>query len=354
MSHTCNKCGHDVTATDITNTALIRCAKVIANHIDVNSTAEKLLEILCDFCDAEFSFVYERDFTTNKNELSYIHLSDKSTADFMTFKAVAFDDKNNFSKALTEKPYIFLKNSDASTVEYKVCEEHLSAGPNNNILAIPLKVHDKIVGIVGVSNLERHSEDFELSITISQFLSSVLSIRYTKELLNSHDRELSDVQDLNKSLLKSIETVANTNCEESVGKLLEVICDYFQADRAYCFELDHANKTLSNNFEKCVDIPVSCITNVEDAPYELASKWVNTLNHNDIFYKRVYDLDTSKEEYNFLLSEDIIDLALLPLIYDGQIIGAVGMDNPKRPGNNFDLLKSISTLITNNIKKNNK
>lgn len=351
MSHTCKKCGNDVTNSEITNDALINCAKVIANHTDVNSTAEKLLEILCDFCDAEFSFIYERDYTTNKNELSHVYLSDKSTADFMTFKAVAFDDKNNFSKALLEKPYIFLQNSDSSNQDYKVCEEHLSADPKNNLLAIPLKVHGNVVGIVGVTNLERHSEDFELSVTISQFLSSVLSIRYTKELLSSHDRELEDITELNSCLLKAVNAMSKDNYNDAVGELLNLVLEYYQADRAYSFELDFENKTLINNFEKCVNLPVSCITNVDDAPFDIASKWVATLNENELFYKRVYDLDTSNEEYNFLLTEDIIDLALVPLKYNGKIIGAVGMDNPKRPNNNADLLNAVATLITNDIKR---
>lgn len=351
MSHACQKCGNTVTDTDITNNALINCAKVIAGHTDVNSTAEKLLEILCDFCDAEFSFIYERDYSTQKNELSHVYLSEKSTADFMTFKAVTFDDKNNFSKALEEQPYIFLQNSDSTNVDYKVCEEHLGSNPNNNILAIPLKIHSKIVGIVGVSNLARHSENFELSITISQFLSSVLSIKYNKDLLTQHDRNLADTEDLNNYLVKAIDTLNDASYEDSIGKLLELVCDYFEADRAYSFELDYENKSFKNNYEKCAGAAPSCITNIDDAPFDLAFSWVSTLKDTGIFYKRVYDLDTSKEEYNFLLSEDIIDLALVPLIYKGEVIGTIGMDNPKRPGNNYDLLKSIATLITNDIKR---
>lgn len=351
MSNSFKNCGNDVTETTLTNDALINCAKAIAAHTDVGSTAEKLLEILCDFCDAEFSFIYERDYTTNKNELSHVYLSEKSTADFMTFKAVTFDDKNNFSKALEEKPFIFLQHSDSTNTDYKVCEEHLGADSNNNLLALPLKIHGKIVGIVGVSNLVRHSEEFQLGITISQFLSSVLSIKYNKDLLSEHDRKLADAEDLNKYLNKSIAALNSDSYDEIVGKLLEIVCDYFDADRAYSFELDMVNKTFKNNYEKCVGLEASCITNLEDAPFDIALSWVSSLNDKDIFYKRVYDLDTSKEEYNFLLSEDIIDLALVPLIYNGELIGAVGMDNPKRAGHNFDLLTAVSTLITNDIKR---
>lgn len=351
MSHTCGNCGSNVTDHNAVDSALIQCAKILVEHTELNSTIEKLLKVLCEYDKAEYAFIYERDYTTETNELSHVYLSERSTADFMTFKPVTFDARNNFSKSLSEKPYIFLKNSDSTNPDYKICEEHLSGGPNNNMLIIPLSVHEKIVGIVGVINLKQHSEDFTLSLAISKFLGSSLSIKYTKDALKQNEISSTDSEELNHALLKAIEILNITEHEKVVDALLDLICSYYKADRAYSFELDKTNKTFINNYERVNGLEKSCITNLDEVPFDMAYNWVSSLSNNEIFYKKIYDMETSSEEYAFLLSENIIDFALIPLKYKGEIIGAVGIDNPKRSGRNFDLLVAISTLISNNTKE---
>lgn len=346
MSKTCENTGNNVTDNKSYDIALLQCAKIIAGHIEIGHTIEQLLKVLCEYDKAEYAFIYERDYSTETNQLSHVYLSEKSKADFMTFKPVSFDARNNFSKALVEKPYIFLKNSDAENQDYKVCEEHLSASPNNNMLIIPLSVHGKIVGIVGVINLEQHSENFELDIAISKFLGSSMSIKYNKDALTENEIKSNETQDLNQALLKAIEILAIPQHDKVIDGLLDLVCSYFKADRAYSFELDKANKTFVNNYERVVGVEESCVTNLGDVPFEIANNWISSLAENEIFYKKIYDLDNSNEEYKFLLSENIIDLALIPLKNNGEIIGAIGIDNPRRSGNNFDLLVAVSTLIT--------
>lgn len=350
MSHTCEKCGNHVTDTKTTNNALVKCANIIANHTDVNSTVEKLLEVLCEFNEAEFAFIYERDYTTEKNDLSHVYLSDKADVDFMTFKSVSFDEKSAFSKILDETPYVFLQNSDADNEVFAPCKEHLSAHPDNNMIVIPLFVKGVVVGVLGCINLGKHSKDFELCISISNFLSSSLSIKYTSDFLEEKNIESIDNTKLNLALLKAIGTLKISNYNDAIDTLLGVVCDFFDADRAYSFEIDKENETFINNYERLNGAEASCVTNLEDVPFDIAYKWVSSLKENDIFYKKIYDLDTDNEEYKFLLSENIIDLALIPLVIDGQVVGAVGMDNPKNSVQDYGLLIAVSDLITNNIK----
>lgn len=351
MSHTCEKCGSHVTTDILTNNALVDCAKVLANHTDINSTIENLLEVLCEFCEAEYSFIYERDYSTDKNELSHVYLSEKSTADFMTFRSVPFDAKNNFSKALGEQDYIFLTNKQADNPDFVACQEHLSSSPDSNMLIIPLLVKGDVVGVVGVINVKQHSSDFRVSISVAHFIASALNIKYSFDKLKQNDIKLEEAMSLNDALAKSIDTLSIPKYEDAIDTLLDLVCTYFNADRAYSFELDKENKTFINNFERVNGADHSCVTNLDDVPFDIAYDWVTTLKENDIFYKKIYDMDTSNEEYKFLLSENIIDLALVPLSYNGVLIGALGMDNPKRSGHNYELLKGIANLITNNIKR---
>lgn len=351
MSHVCDNCGNHVTDPNTTNNALVKCAKIIAAHIDVNSTVEKLLEVMCEFNQAEFAFIYEKDYTTEKNELSHVYLSDKADVDFMTFKSVSFDDRSALSKILDEKPYLFLQHSDAENEVYQPCKEHLSADASNNMLIIPLNVRGRVVGVVGCINLGRHSEGFELCIAVSNFLSSSISIKYSKDSLVEKERELAELQSLSDTLMAAIDTLGVKCYEESIDKLLDLVCRHFNADRAYSFELDMANKTFINNYEILNGASESCVTNLDEVPFDIAFGWVSTLKENELFYKKIYDMDTSNEEYKFLLSENIIDLALLPLVFDGEVIGAIGIDNPKSSVHNFDLLRAASELITNNIKR---
>lgn len=349
MSNTCDNCGNDLIQANTTDSALINCAKIISEHTDVNSTIEKLLEILCEFVDGEYAFVYERDYTTNNNDLSHVYLSEKSTADFMTFKPVSFDAKNSFSNELAKQPYIFLRNVDAINQEYKVCEEHLSSNPDNNILVLPLIIKGKIIGVAGVANLTKHCDKFELSVAISHFLSSCISIKYTADTLKEKVIELDEVQEFNNALKNAIATISIPDFDTAINALLKITCDYYQADRAYSFELDKENATLINNKEVvATDVVVSCITNLEDVPYDLAYNWVNSLKTDEVFYKKIYDMDTSKEEYNFLITENIIDFALFPLNHKGVVIGAIGIDNPKRC-KTFKLLGAISNVIANSL-----
>ena len=107
------------------------------------------------------------------------------------------------------------------------------------------------------------------------------------------------------------------------------IGSFLGADRAYIFEINAQEKTMTNTYEWCNTGITSEIENLKDLPCDIFPNWMATLNQQEnIIIPSVKDLPESwKAERGILDSQGIRSLLVIPLLLDNLLIGFVGLDS---------------------------
>ncbi len=159
---------------------------------------------------------------------------------------------------------------------------------------------------------------------------------------------------VSNTLIKCIRVLnSHPNIDESINKLLELIDKYFDGDRAYIFENDYERQTTSNLYEYTVEGVAPEIDKLQDVPLSVISYWMDRFREDGTFYisdvKKEVDEDT--DTYRLLKMQNIKKLIAVPLIEEREIIGFIGVDNPKQNYEDLSLLSSVAFFILDSIEK---
>lgn len=116
---------------------------------------------------------------------------------------------------------------------------------------------------------------------------------------------------------------------EIIHGLLEAICDFYQADRAYVLEADWELGTGSNTYEYCAEGVETQIDVVQQIPMEIMPHWKNVLLSNQPMIIR--DVEEIREqypdEYAILTKQGVHSVLATP--FSKRIsTGYLGVDNP--------------------------
>ncbi len=137
----------------------------------------------------------------------------------------------------------------------------------------------------------------------------------------------------------------------AINKLLKVLNDYFDGDRAYLFEFDYIRQTTSNSYEYAKEGVSPQIDNLQDIPLDVIDTWIKMFRETGMFYISSLDKDVDKESdtYRILEMQEIESLIAVPLIENDEIIGFLGIDNPQLNYNDLSLLSSATFFILDSI-----
>ena len=120
--------------------------------------------------------------------------------------------------------------------------------------------------------------------------------------------------------------------DEAVEKVLASVGRYYQADRAYLFQPTPGKKDhWDNTFEWCAPGVEPQHDNLQNVPPEAVRRWMDQFRHD----RTIYILNTDSiraqnpEEWQTLQAQDITRLIAVPLQDGGNIIGFIGVDNPR-------------------------
>lgn len=129
--------------------------------------------------------------------------------------------------------------------------------------------------------------------------------------------------------------------EESLELLLQYIGEVSKSDRIYIFE-EMPDKILKNTYEWCAENITPQIDFLQQVPYHAVALWYRSFEH----HKNVLipNLEETKESdplaYEYLAPQNIRSLITSPLIYNDEIIGFYGVDNPPQ-----EFFNHISVLL---------
>ncbi len=171
-----------------------------------------------------------------------------------------------------------------------------------------------------------------------------------KRMLEDFSRRLS----FEETLIKCIQTlIADVEVEEAIGNLLSIVGEFYHADRAFIFEVDHTTNISTNTYEWSIE-PEFATMDIEPTLNLDPQSFMLELFKNDgqiAIYDPDTELDNTSSLYKILKSTNTQSVLLVPLFEHGILTSFIGVDNPKRMQKDLSLLHSVAIFVADDMKK---
>ena len=161
-------------------------------------------------------------------------------------------------------------------------------------------------------------------------------------------------EQFDEALMQCIHTLrAGSDMDHAIQKLLEIIAEFHDADRAYIFEFADDEIHMDNTYEYCKDGITPEKDILQDIEISTIERWLVLFEEQGEVYlnSRDGELDESSEEYRLLKIQGVDSLMVAPLYSEKKMIGFIGVDNPNNNTYTLSLLRSVASLIVNDIQK---
>jgi PAS domain S-box-containing protein len=115
----------------------------------------------------------------------------------------------------------------------------------------------------------------------------------------------------------------------AIQMALEQVAKFLKADRAYVFEFDDSNTTMSNTYEWCSSGIASRLAEYQNIAIDEFPQSIRTiLNHQNVIIDSVSDLpDHWEQERDRLNNMGIKSLLAMPLVAENKVVGFAGLDS---------------------------
>ena len=159
---------------------------------------------------------------------------------------------------------------------------------------------------------------------------------------------------INDLLLECIAILRRSGDDElAFNKLLGLVASFYGADRSYVFEFDLGSQKLSNTYEWCAEGIEAEIDKLQNLDIAIVDRWIVQFEAHGEFYINSTDgeLDHDSDEYKILTMQGIESLMAAPLRLGGDIVGFLGVDNPRTNTNTLLVLQAVSSFVVNQLGK---
>ena len=137
----------------------------------------------------------------------------------------------------------------------------------------------------------------------------------------------------------------------AIQDLLQIITEYFQADRTYIFFYDETRKIFKNTYEYAKEGVVPQKDTMPEIPASVLSKGIREFEISQVYYIPDIEKEKGCESYEILKGRGIQRLLAVPLRNDGYMTGFVSVDNPRASYDDATLLSSIQFFILNSLSR---
>ncbi len=266
------------------------------------------------------------------------YMSDMDTYELVYLNKIARESFNTGDEYFGKKCYKILQGKDAPC---EFCTNHII----EKGITHKWEIHNKLLNnsfslldSMSIINGKRIRIEVAFDITEKQ------------EQYNKLEAELT----MEKTLIACAQTLTQAyGINNAINNLLEIICEYYSAERAYIFELDWQSDSINNTYEHCVDGISAEITNLQNIPVANVTDWFEAFMEKGEFFISTLDEHYNKDDqtYKILQRQGINSLLAAPLLMDGEILGFIGVDNPKCSHEDLDLLRSIALFVLDDLNK---
>lgn len=187
-------------------------------------------------------------------------------------------------------------------------------------------------------------------VCVLVFIITAINLMATRNRENKTKKQLSVADTLINCITLLTE---EKDINKAIDSLLKILNDYFDGDRAYLFEFDYEKQVTNNTYEYAAEGVTKQIDILQNVPLEVIDTWIKTFEETGTFYISSLDKDVDKESdtYKILEMQGITSLIAVPLVKDDNIIGFLGIDNPKINYEDLTLLTSATFFILDSIER---
>lgn len=164
--------------------------------------------------------------------------------------------------------------------------------------------------------------------------------------LKSH--ELSEDLNVSNTLIQCVRILSNSaDQKRSIDEILQIICEFYQAQRCYILDLDMDNKKTNGIYEygkQYDDIHVENMVRLCLEHMDLVNQFFE--NQKSYYIDDVTnEISVTSPIYSSFIQQKIHSIIVVPFMDDKQINGVFAVDNPKQNYYQKDFLESLCFFI---------
>lgn len=170
----------------------------------------------------------------------------------------------------------------------------------------------------------------------------------------SKDNTVEKESKIQTKLVECVQTLyISDNVDEAINRLLQIIGEFYNAERCYIFEFDNDMNIIHNTYEWCaqgVESELELLKNVEMSVIE---RWLYYFETKGEFYINSLSSEVSIDspEFQLLDIQGIKSLMAAPLRSENKLVGFMGVDNPQENTDSLILMRLVSAFVVNDMQK---
>ena len=150
------------------------------------------------------------------------------------------------------------------------------------------------------------------------------------------------------------ELSSDKEISQAIQDLLQIIQEYFKAERTCIYEIDFAGAVALDTFEASAS-GKSCLAPNSGEPMRLPlsmiATWMKQFQKGRTFYIANAEQEKGTPHYHFIKEQGIQRLLTVPLMEQGRVIGFMGVANPQQHYEDETLLSSLQYFVTNSLRQ---
>lgn len=166
--------------------------------------------------------------------------------------------------------------------------------------------------------------------------------------ISKKSNELNEDLNVSNTLIQCVRKLSNDLYKEStIDEILQIICEFYQAERCYVLDLDMDNKTVNGIFEygkRHDDIHIENMVRLCLEHTDLINQFFE--NQKSYYIEDVtHEIPYTSPIYASFMQQKIHSIIVVPFMDHKQIKGVFAVDNPKQNYYQKDFLESLCFFI---------
>ena len=162
---------------------LNRCVKVLSSDTDIDVSIHNLLGIIRDYFESDRTYIFEYNFERKILTNTYEYVKGEVTEQMDNLQEVPLHVVDVWMRAFERDDFYYI--SDLEQEKGEDYYEILRVQDIQQLLAVPLRKNDRIIGFLGVDNPREHNEDPTLLSSLQYFVTNSLERKRKKEYLKA-------------------------------------------------------------------------------------------------------------------------------------------------------------------------
>ena len=168
----------------------------------------------------------------------------------------------------------------------------------------------------------------------------------------SKDNTVEKESKIQTKLVECVQTLyISDNVDEAINRLLQIIGEFYNAERCYIFEFDNDMNIIHNTYEWCAQGVESELEMLKNVEMSVIERWLYYFETKGEFYINSLSSEVSIDspEFQILDIQGIKSLMAAPLRSDNKLVGFMGVDNPQENTDSLILMRLVSAFVEQRI-----